>query len=228
MKMRILVVAAHPDDEVLGAGASIAKWSEAGHEVYTLILGEGVTSRQVVRNSDSDSNQLGILHSEMIRANRELGVREVFSEKLPDNRFDQIDLLDVVKLVEKTIAEVKPQLVLTHFKSDLNIDHQITNQAVLTASRPVPNTEITAVWSFETLSATEWNYPLSFSPNLFHQVTQAQLNCKIRAMQIYQSELRDYPHPRSIEGIRITAENWGIKNGVQFAEAFQILREIRR
>ena len=227
MKMRILVVAAHPDDEVLGAGASIAKWSQYGHEVYTLILGEGVTSRKQIRDIDLDSHQLGVLHSEMMKANKELGVKEVFTEQLPDNRFDQVDLLEVVKAVEKIVDNVKPELVLTHFKSDLNIDHQITNQAVLTATRPTPQNTVKALWSFETLSATEWNYPLSFSPNLFQQVNQDQLECKVRAMQMYRSELREHPHPRSIEGIRITAENWGLKNGVQFAEAFQILREIR-
>ena len=227
MNMRILVVASHPDDEVLGAGASIAKWSQSGHEVYTLILGEGVTSRQSNRDLDSNSDQLAILKSEMMRANEKLGVKEVFTENLPDNRFDQIDLLEVVKLVEKIIDNIKPELVLTHFKSDLNIDHQITNQAVLTATRPTPQNLVKAVWTFETLSATEWNYPLSFSPNLFQQVNQDQLECKVKAMQMYRSELRDYPHPRSLEGIRISAQNWGMKSGVQFAEAFQILRELR-
>lgn len=225
MKMRILVVAAHPDDEVLGCGGSIAKWNEKGHEVYTLILGEGVTSRQ--HSPDSNSSELSLLREEMIKANKELGVKQVFTEQLPDNRFDQIDLLDVVKIVEKIISDVKPELVLTHFNSDLNIDHRITNQAVLTATRPVPSNLVKSVWSFETSSATEWNYPLSFSPNLFQQLTNDQLERKVRAMRFYESELRHYPHPRSLDGIRLTAKNWGMKNGIQFAEAFQILREIR-
>ena len=109
--------------------ASIAKWNFR-HEVYTLILGEGVTSRKQNRDSNLDSHKLDILHSEMIDANQELGVKQVFTEHLPDNRFDHVDLLDVVKLVEKTIFKIQPKLVLTHFKSDLNIDHQITNKAV--------------------------------------------------------------------------------------------------
>tara|TARA_Y100000589_G_scaffold38509_2_gene32260 strand:- start:1893 stop:2576 length:684 start_codon:yes stop_codon:yes gene_type:complete len=227
MGKRILVIVAHPDDEVLGAGASISNWCTEGHEIYTLILGEGITSRNNSRDLNRDQKELEELASAIHLANNELGVKEVFTEQLPDNRFDQLDLLDIVKLIEKIITLIKPELVLTHYEADLNIDHQITARAVLTATRPLPDFPVKSVWSFETLAATEWNYPLRFSPNLFLEVSDNDLERKIRAMRFYKNELREYPHPRSIQGIRILAQNWGMRNGVEYAEAFKVLREIR-
>ena len=221
----VLVIAAHPDDEILGAGATMARFAQEGHDVFTLILGEGITARDQTRDRSKHTSELKTLKQHIAEANKIVKVKDIFMEDFPDNRFDSVDLLDVVKAVEKVCQKVKPQTIFTHFRSDLNVDHRVTYNAVLTATRPMAGEVVKKIYSFEVLSSTEWNYPLSFSPNVFIDVGQT-IDLKVKAMSKYTTELRDFPHPRSLEGIKLAAQYWGMRTGVKFAEAFELVRDI--
>jgi len=131
-----------------------------------------------------------------------------------------------VKVIENIKDKVKPDIIFTHYEKDLNIDHKITYQAVITATRPLPDETVKEIYSFEVLSSTEWNYPLSFSPDIFVDISDT-LDLKLKAMGAYRSELQNYPHPRSLEGIRKNAEVWGMKVGLKYAEAFKVVRMIK-
>ena len=227
--MNILVVAAHPDDEVLGCGASIAKWVKNGDEVKILIMAEGITSRDITRNLDSRSEELSDLKKSAINASEVLGVKSVQLLSYPDNRMDSVDLLDIVKDIETYIHETKPQVVITHHPSDLNIDHQITFQATLTACRPLPRSLVKRILCFEILSSTEWQVPFSnnvFIPTWYEDITNT-FSSKINALKCYKDELNKWPHPRSFEAVESLARMRGSSVGVDMAEAFALVREIK-
>lgn len=223
--MRILVVAAHPDDEILGCGGTIARLINEGYEAYVVVLGEGVTSRDDKRKKGERIEEIKQLKNQMHEANKIIGVEKVFSLDLPDNRFDSVTFLDIVKKIEKVKNDLNPEIIFTHFENDLNIDHKITYEAVLTATRPMENESVKTIYSFEVPSSTEWSYPLSFSPNVFFDISQT-LNKKTEAMSCYKSELREFPHPRSLKAIKLAANVWGLKVGLNYAEAFQLVRSI--
>lgn len=223
---RVLVVAAHPDDEVLGCGGTVARLAKNGCEVYCLILGTGVTSRYEKNNSQRAAREIKELREQTHAANKIVGVKEVFPHDFPDNQFDSIPVLDIVKVIEKIKNKLKPDTVFTHYEKDLNIDHQMTYKAVITAARPLSNESVKEIYSFEVLSSTEWNYPLSFSPNVFFDIS-GTIEAKTKAMSQYKSELREFPHPRSLEGAKSNAKVWGMKAGLKYAEAFECVRWIR-
>jgi LmbE family N-acetylglucosaminyl deacetylase len=220
------VVAAHPDDEILGCGGTVARLVNDGYEAFSLVLGEGVTSRDEHRDRSGRMQEIVALKSEMERANRAIGVRSVFSYSFPDNRFDSVPILEVVKVIEEIKKQVLPSLVLTHHRNDLNVDHQVTYSATLAATRPMPGEVVRAVYSFEVLSSTEWNYPQTYCPSLFFDIS-ATLERKIEALACYASEMREYPHPRSLDAVRLTAQAWGVRVGLLHAEAFEVVRELR-
>jgi len=226
MSKKILIVAAHPDDEVLGCFGTVAKMVKEGDEAYTLILGEGKTSRDEMRSIDNKAEELDILAQEIERAGSEIGIKKTFIEKFPDNRFDSVDLLDIVKVISKIKEEIKPDVIFTHYEGDLNVDHRITCRAVITATRPMKGESVKEIYSFEILSSTEWNYPLSFSPDIFFDISET-VNLKVDAMRQYGSELCQYPHPRSLEGIELNAKYHGMRVGKMYVEAFKIVRMIK-
>ena len=224
--MNILIIVAHPDDEVLGCGGTIAKLS-SNSDIYTLILGEGITSRDI--SDEEKKEELKELKGQSDESNKILDVKRVFFEHFPDNKFDTIPLLDIIKSIEKIIQEIKPEEIFTHHYGDLNIDHQITHKAVLTAVRPVGGYTVKKILLFEVLSSTEWNYQNQtsiFTPNTYIDISET-LNKKLEAMKVYKSEIHDYPHPRSLEGIKILAKKRGLEVGLKFAEAFCLIRKIR-
>ena len=223
---KILIVAAHPDDEVLGCGGTIARLVEEGHEAYTLILGEGVTSRDKSRDKVKRKKELKSLKKQALDANRILGTKDIFIHDLPDNRFDTVPFLDIVKVIENFRDKIKPDTIFTQYERDLNIDHQITYRAVITATRPLSDESVKEVYSFETLSSTEWNFPLNFSPDVYFDISN-YLDRKIEAMERYKTELKNFPHPRSVDGIRLSAKRWGMQVGLEYAEAFKLVRMIR-
>lgn len=225
-KKRILVVAAHPDDEILGCGATIARLAKEGCEAHTLILGEGVTSRDEKRDAVGRRPELQELREHIYKANKAVGVKDVILKNLPDNRFDSVALLDVVKIIEKIKREIKPDIIFTHYQNDLNIDHGITYRAVITATRPIVGETVKEIYAFEVASSTEWHYPLSFSPDVFFDVSKT-MNLKLKALKEYKGEMRDARHPRSIEGVELHAKFWGVKTGVRYAEAFKAVRIMR-
>ncbi len=218
---KVLIVAAHPDDEVLGCFGTVAALIEKGAEAYTLILGEGKTSREGASNEE-----ISLLRGEIEKANECIGIKKVFIESFPDNRFDSVDLLDIVKVVSRVKEEVRPDVIFTHYEKDLNIDHRITYQAVVTATRPMVDECVKEIYSFEILSSTEWSYPLSFAPDTYFDVG-ATIEKKVAAMRAYASELREYPHPRSLEGIKLNARYHGMRVGREYVEAFKTARAIK-
>lgn len=226
MSKKILIVAAHPDDEVLGCFGTVARLVKEGHEAYTLILGEGKTSRDEQRIFENKKDEIEILNSEIQKANDAIGIKKVYIESFPDNRFDSVDLLDIIKVISKVKEEVNPDIIFTHYAHDLNIDHQITYKAVITATRPMQDECVKEIYSFEILSSTEWNYPLSFSPDTYFDISDT-LDVKIQAMKAYNSELCEYPHPRSLEGIELNARYHGMRSGKQYVEAFKTIRRIK-
>lgn len=224
----VLVVAAHPDDEILGCGATAARLVQEGCEVYFAILGEGITSRHPARDK-ADAGQMTRLHEHAQAAARKIGVKEVSLHKLPDNRLDTIPLLDVIKIVEDLVENLKPEIVYTHHGGDLNIDHGVIHRAVLTATRPVAGQPVREVYAFEVPSSTEWAFQrleAAFRPNVFVDVAQT-LETKIAAMACYQTEGRPFPHPRSPEALRAIATRWGSVAGCGAAEAFELVRSVR-
>lgn len=227
MKDVILVIAAHPDDEVLGCGGTIAQLANDGHDVYSLILGEGITSRSNKESPKKQKIKLERLKKQAIMAGKILGVKKTFFAEFPDNCFDEASLLAVVKKVEEIRNQVLPTVIYTHSNSDLNIDHKITYEAVITAFRPLPGEIIKQIYSFEILSSTEWNYPAAFVPNVYVDVTNT-VELKKKAMRKYLGELKLWPHPRSLKGIDVLSQKRGMETGLRYAEAFQLVRDIRK
>lgn len=228
MSNTILVVAAHPDDEVLGCGATIARHAKAGDQVHVLILAEGLTSRSAQRDRNQAAGALSELAQAAEAANQLLGVASLQLHDFPDNRMDSLDRLDVIKAVEAAIDQHRPQLVYTHHAGDVNIDHRRIHEAVVTACRPTPNLPVDTLLFFEVASSTEWQTAGSgpaFLPNWFVDVTKT-LELKLRALEAYRSEMRAWPHARSLEALEHLARWRGATVGVGAAEAFVLGRRL--
>jgi LmbE family N-acetylglucosaminyl deacetylase len=224
----ILVVAAHPDDEVLGCGGTMARLARDGREVRIAILAEGMSARYAQRE-DADPQQLQQLHARAQQAADKVGAKELVLCKLPDNRLDTVPLLNVVKLVEEVVIRFRPEVIYTHHPGDLNVDHGVVHRAVLTATRPVAGQCVKEIYAFEVPSSTEWAFqelqPV-FRPNVFMDITET-LETKIEALACYDTEMRKFPHPRSTEALRAIAARWGSVAGLQAAEAFELVRSVR-
>ena len=228
MTQNVLVVAAHPDDEVLGCGGTIARHAQQGDRVTCLILGEGLTSRYVTRAAGLAAADLSDLRDASRRAADILGVARLETAEFPDNRFDSVSLLDVVKRIEAVYSVVQPALVCTHHPGDVNIDHLVTHRAVLAACRQVPTTSIRGLYFFEVPSSTEWQTPAlgcPFTPNHFVDISH-QLPAKLSALMAYSGEARAWPHPRSPDATRALAQWRGATAGVDAAEAFVVGRQV--
>lgn len=226
-KKPVLVIVAHPDDEVLGCGGTIARLGREGWRVYIAILGEGITSRYD-HPDHADKELLRQLHLRSKEVVGILGAKDVCLNNLPDNRFDTVPMLDIVKIVEKIVNNIKPQTIYTHSGGDLNIDHALIHRAVLTATRPVSSCPVKDIYAFEVPSSTEWAFSQlqpAFLPNVFVNIRDT-LDIKIRAMQHYEGESRAFPHPRSPEALRAIAQNRGAMVGIECAEAFYLIRSV--
>jgi LmbE family N-acetylglucosaminyl deacetylase len=223
---RILVIVAHPDDEVLGAGATLHRLvSELEATVRVVVLGRGAAARDAGNTALAQSANERDAEAARLR----LGYQTLAFHDLPDNRFDSVPLLDIVKIVEKEKLAFAPEVVLTHHEGDVNVDHQLTCRAVVTATRPLEGECVHTLLSFETPSSTEWqaaNHPLPFRPNVFLEVSGEDLQAKLEAMECYALERRALPHPRSPRSLEALAAWRGSTIGCAFAEAFMLLRSI--
>jgi LmbE family N-acetylglucosaminyl deacetylase len=227
---RVLVVAAHPDDEVLGCGGTMARHVLAGDQVQVVILGEGMMARAGRRDQRTHRAALSALQQQARQAAKLLGVAGLSTHAFPDNRFDTVALLDLIKVVELEKARVRPSIVYTHHPGDLNVDHRRVAEAVQTAFRPQPGDLAPVILAFEVSSSTEYQSPLAgelFRPTVYVDIS-ATLEIKCKAMAAYASETRPYPHPRSLEALRVIARRNGIEVGLEAAERFALVRMIVR
>jgi len=228
MAESVLVVAAHPDDEVLGCGGTIARHADAGDQVQVLIVAEGATSRQQQRNRLQAGDELFVLAKAAQKAGSILGAAGVELLDLPDNRLDSLDRLDLIKRLEERIDHHQPHVVYVHHAGDVNVDHRRLHEAVVTACRPTPCHPVRRLLSFEVASSSEWQPPGSappFQPNWFVDISD-QWRRKREALVTYSSEMRPWPHARSLEALEHMARWRGAQVGVEAAEAFCLLRQV--
>jgi LmbE family N-acetylglucosaminyl deacetylase len=216
--LRVLVIAAHPDDEVLGCGGTVALHTRAGAHVTTVIACEGESVRYGTTGPD--------LGSCARRAASTLGVSDVRMLGLPDQGLDRLPLTRIVTPLEEIVREVDPRIIYSQYGGDINRDHQLLFKAMLVASRPVGRS-IDAIYAFDTASSTEWAYPETFKPDTWVEITSV-LETKLAAMACYPSETRMYPHPRSLEALKYRAKAWGNRMCLDAAEVFMTVRRVWR
>ncbi len=222
-----LIIAAHPDDELLGCGGLISKKIKNKENIRILFLAEGVTSRynKDLINSKEILAKSKRRNKNAINALTNLGVKknQIFLSEQPCCRLDGINQLEIVKIIEEHINNFRPNEIYTHWHSDANIDHRIAYQATITATRPVYKFKINLIASYEVLSSTEWNFKKSFNPNYFVDISK-NINEKIKSIKMYKDEIRKFPHSRSIKSIKALANYRGAQSGFEFAEAFEVIR----
>ena len=227
MSKSILILAAHPDDEVLGCGGAIAKLVDEGATVNVAFLADGVYSR--VCGQETQQLELISRRTAAQKACEILGVRSISFGDFPDNRMDAIPLLEITKAVEALVAKFRPEMIFTHHAGDVNIDHCCLHKAVVTACRPQLGHSVKVLLCFEVASSTEWQLPGSapaFLPNWFVDISTT-LDRKLMALEAYDAELRAWPHPRSRQGIEHLARWRGATGGVEAAEAFVLGRLVQ-
>ena len=225
----VLVVAAHPDDEVLGCGGVIARLVAEGNQVYALYLTDGLGAREEgAIGAKETKNSLALVKKRRDAAEKAasiLGIKKCWYENFPDNAMDSAVFLDIVKAVESANAEVNADAVYTHYFGDLNIDHQLTHRAVMTAFRPQVDCSVKSIFSFEVLSSTEWSGPMTkeFLPQYVVDISDFW-DKKMEALTAYQDEIKVSPHSRSYVAVEALAKLRGQTHGFQYAEAFYINR----
>lgn len=219
---KIIVIAAHPDDEILGCGAAIYKHIKQGDTVRTVILSRGMKAR-----GNTDEAEKSKLEAQCRKANQILGVSDIVLHDFPDNEFDTVSRLTLTKVIENELKSYQPNLIYTHFGEDLNIDHRRIYEAVLTACRPQPESIVPAIYSFFIPSSTDWGCPdQPFIPTVFIDVSDV-LEIKLLALQEYSMEMRQAPHSRSIDSVKTMGKYWGNRIGCHAAEPFKLVREIK-
>ncbi len=219
--MRILVVAAHPDDEALGCGATMARYAAGGTPIEVLFLTDGVGARR------AQDEQVLERRTRSEQACSVLGIQPPRFSDFPDNQMDSVPLLEVVQVVEKMISEFAPSVIYTHHGGDLNVDHRVCHHAVLTACRPQPNATVRSIYGFEVPSSTEWASEAlpEFRPARFVDVS-SWTHAKTAALAAYGDEIREWPHARSLEAVDALMKWRGASVGLERAEAFSVIREI--
>jgi len=220
--MNILVIAAHPDDEVLGCGGAIIRHVKKGDRVTILILTDGAVTRY-------KKKMIKVLRDSAKKCARTLGADKIIFKDLPNQMLDAIPVTRVIQVIEKVMKKVSPNIVYTHDKGDLNHDHRVAYEATLVATRPIPDMGTRKIFTYFVPSSTEYNDTDEkniFIPNVFLDIKK-EVEAKIEAFSCYKSEARPYPHPRSPEAIRTYAKRWGTQAGLEHAEPFRLIREIR-
>ncbi len=223
MSENILVVAAHPDDEILGLGGTIARHISQKDEVLVSIIADAGTARY-------QDEKIAHVRQCCMKAAHSLGVSDIRFGGLEDQKLDILPILEITQWVEAILKDFKPDIIYTHHRGDINRDHQIVHEATLTAARPYAAPYVKRILCYEAPSATEWNGPYlesAFIPNVFINISD-YMEAKIKAMAEYHTELSAFPHPRSPEALRARAVLWGSVIGVKAAEPFILVREIQK
>lgn len=224
---KVLIVSAHPDDDVLGCGGFISKYSKE-YEFRVIFIAEGSSCRfidikddiQNIENVISQRNSFGI------RALNILGVSNFHFYNLPCGRLDTVPIIEINKIIENEILWFKPDMVFTHAENDANNDHCIVFKSTIMATRPGSNSFVKSLFSYEILSSSEWKFTSSFEPNYFVELDLKYVNNKWEALSEYETEIKNFPYPRSHEGVLTLAQFRGMQSGFKYAEAFKLIRKI--
>ena len=236
--MKILVLVAHPDDEVLGMGGTLKKLSSQKNNIKVVFLATGIFARrsdEYLNNprykidntlTKKMKNQINKLRLDAKKALNILGIKNVEFFDFPDNEMDTISNLEITKTIEKLVQEFNPEVIYTHTKNDINVDHRAIFNATITATRPTTKQKVKKIICFEVPSSSEWNFGEPFSPNIFIDINK-ELSYKIKAIKVYKNELRKFPHPRSPEALDAIAKRWGSISGSKAAEAFELIRDLQ-
>ena len=215
---KVLVIAAHPDDEILGCGGTVALHTMNGDQVTNLVVCEGESLRY---------DNLEVDHqSQIYKAGEVLGVHDIRSLQFPDQKLEKTVLTDLIDPILNIIRNIKPNIIYTQFGGDVNRDHKILFEAVQVATRPTEKF-VEKVLAYDTASSTEWAFPRTFNPDTWIDISGV-LDKKLEAMKQDQTELREYPHPRSIEGLKNKAKAWGNQACMEAAEVFMTVRRVKR
>jgi LmbE family N-acetylglucosaminyl deacetylase len=225
MKKNILIVAAHPDDDILGCGGFIAKYNRKTN-IRVIFIAEGSSCRfpDLSKNLSKIQKTIEIRNNYAKDALKVLGVEQVSFYDLPCGRLDATPIIEINKIIEHELNNFKPEIVITHAEDDTNNDHRIVYRSTLMATRPGVFKDLKTLLSFEVLSSTEWNFSKSFLPNHFESISLNHLNLKWKALECFKSEIGTYPHPRSEKGLRTLAQYRGMQSGFKYAEAYKIIR----
>ena len=218
MNKKVLIIAAHPDDELLGCGGAIIRHVQSGDIVNAIILCEG----ESMRSQDSNNKANAITE-----AGNLLGLSSVKCVGLPDQHLDAIPIVEVITPIESAINDFKPNIIYVHSGADINKDHRIVFEATLVAARPKVDF-IEEIYSFYIVGSSEWGYPRSFSPDTWIGFDEEVLLQKIKAFSSYETEICDYPNPRSPEALVNLAKMMGNQCCMEYAEAFETIRRVFR
>jgi len=229
MKKKILIVAAHPDDEILGCGGFISKYKKK-FNFSVLFLAEGNSCRysDLRKNYIKIKKEINDRKKQCLKALKTMSVTNVVFHDNPCGSLNFLPTIKLNQIIEKEIQKQNPEIIFTHSKNDLNQDHKVVFQSVMMATRPVGNkSSVKEIYSFEILSSSEWAYTENFKPNYFISLSKKNLNDKWKALKCYKDEIRKQPHPRSLFGLKTLANYRGIQTGTEYAEAFRIIRLIK-
>lgn len=225
---KVLIIAAHPDDDILGCGGLMSKYREKV-SFKVIFIAEGSSCRYSLSDTnDQINNAIQERNTFGVKALELMGVKDYKFYNLPCGRLDQIPIIEINKIIEKEILDFKPDTVFTHSFEDTNNDHLIVHRATQMATRPQVNSSIKKVFSYEVLSSTEWRFTKTFSPNYFEFLSKEDVDNKWLALKKYESETKDFPYPRSKDGIFTLAKYRGIQSASHFAEAFTLIREFTK
>lgn len=219
MTKNILVIAPHPDDEVLGCGATMAKYASAGHKVFVLVATRG--SKKLYADDRIEN-----VRNEALRAHKVLGVAETYFLDFPAPELDTVPLYEISNEISKIIANVKAEILFLPHRGDIHNDHKVIFDAGLVAARPLQNCSVNEIYTYETVSETEWAIPIGsevFIPNVYENIADF-FSLKIQALQCFKSQLREFPNPRSIKNLKALANYRGATVGFEMAEAFCLIR----
>jgi LmbE family N-acetylglucosaminyl deacetylase len=225
---RVLIIAAHPDDEILGCGGLISKYQPEGVKFKILFIGEGSTCRYEDFRCEEGVSDIKERTVSVAKAMTILNIQDFELHDLPCGRLDQIPIIKINKIIENAIRSFEPDTVLTHSPYDANNDHKIVFNSTIMATRPGAQNHVNKLMSYEVLSSSEWAFVNTFTPNYFEELSENNVSLKWKALEAYESEVKSYPFPRSLEGIRSLAMNRGMQSGFAFAEAYHLIREFKR